>query len=161
MKKLLLLLLLYLGFIGSTYACYSSSIVKPQPFMGNNGEIFQLSDGSVWEVKYEYEYLYEYYPSITACPNEGFIIIDGKKLNATTVSSSASGGSSNVIESRIEGEFEGYDYGNLYKLTNGQIWQQTSANYRYSYKYRPQVLIYSGMMQVDGMSDSVRVQRIR
>jgi hypothetical protein len=161
MKKLLLLLLLSLGFVGSAYACYSSSIVKPQPFMGNNGEIFQLSDGSVWEVKYEYEYLYEYYPSITACPNEGFIIIDGKKLNATTVSSSASGGSSNVIESRIEGEFEGYDYGNLYKLTNGQVWQQTSAKYRYRYKYRPQVLIYSGMMQVDGMSDSVRVQRIR
>ena len=77
--------------------------------MGNNGEIFQLSDGSVWEVKYEYEYLYEYYPSITACPNEGFITIDGKKLNASPITSSGSGGSSNVIESRIEGEFNGYE----------------------------------------------------
>jgi hypothetical protein len=37
--------------------CYESSIVSPTPFMGNNDEIFKLSDGSVWEVKYEYEYL--------------------------------------------------------------------------------------------------------
>jgi len=30
--------------------CYQSSIVSPTPFMGNNGEIFKLADGSVWEV---------------------------------------------------------------------------------------------------------------
>ena len=40
--------------------CYQSSIAKPSPFMGNNDEIFTLIDGTVWEVKYEYEYLYEY-----------------------------------------------------------------------------------------------------
>lgn len=42
--------------------CYNSSILKPTPFMGNNGEIFQLADGSVWEVKYEYEYLLRVLP---------------------------------------------------------------------------------------------------
>ncbi|XAT61442.1 hypothetical protein GN278_12190 [Rhodobacteraceae bacterium Araon29] len=62
--------------------CYKSSIVKPTPFMGNNDEIFVLSDGSVWQIKYEYEYMYEYYPTIVACPDAGYVIVDGKKLNA-------------------------------------------------------------------------------
>ena len=29
--------------------------------MGTKG-ISRLDDGTLWEVKYEYEYLYEYYP---------------------------------------------------------------------------------------------------
>jgi hypothetical protein len=35
--------------------CYESVIVKPVPFMGNNDEIFKLSDGTIWEILYEYE----------------------------------------------------------------------------------------------------------
>ena len=62
--------------------CYNASIMKPTPFMGNNDEIFVLSDGSIWQIKYEYEYMYEYYPTIVACPDAGYVIIDGKKLNA-------------------------------------------------------------------------------
>lgn len=50
--------------------------------MGNNDEIFVLSNGSIWQIKYEYEYMYEYYPTIVACPNAGYVNIDGKKLNA-------------------------------------------------------------------------------
>ena len=42
--------------------CYESAVVSPTPFMGNNDEIFRLTDGSVWQVKYEY--LYAYYPSV-------------------------------------------------------------------------------------------------
>ncbi len=61
--------------------CYKSSIMKPTPFMGNDGEIFQLSDGTLWEVKYEYEYMYEYYPDVIICPSLGKLIIEGKKLN--------------------------------------------------------------------------------
>ena len=163
MKKILkiLVLLISFGFRSSSYACYPASIVKPQPFMGNNGEIFQLSDNSIWEVKYEYEYLYEYYPEITACPNRGYIIINGKKLNASALSGSVNSGSSKVIESRIDGEFEGYEYGNLYRLINGQIWEQISAKYRYRYKYSPRVIIIGNKMQVDGMSDSITVQQLR
>ena len=46
--------------------CFESSIISPTPFMGNNGELFKLSDGSVWEVKYEYEYLYECFDDVVA-----------------------------------------------------------------------------------------------
>ena len=42
--------------------------------MGNNDEVFVLLDGSVWQIKYEYEYMYEYYPSIFACPDEGYVL---------------------------------------------------------------------------------------
>ena len=61
--------------------CYESSILNPTPFMGNNGEIFRLADGSIWEVKYEYEYMYEYYPSVLVCPTLGKLIVDGEVLN--------------------------------------------------------------------------------
>jgi len=62
-------------------ACYEAAIVKPSPFMGNDGEIFKLDDGSLWEVKYEYEYLYEYYPDVIICPSKGKVIVDGTSLD--------------------------------------------------------------------------------
>ena len=53
--------------------------------MGNNGEIFKLADGSLWEIKYEYEYMYEYYPDVIICPDKGKLIIKDKKLNVEKV----------------------------------------------------------------------------
>ena len=57
-RLFLLLALFAISWVAPVAAqdCYDSSILKPTPFMGNNGEVFQLSDGSLWEVKYEYEY---------------------------------------------------------------------------------------------------------
>jgi hypothetical protein len=49
-------------------SCRQASILEPAPFMGNNDEIFRLDDCSIWKVQYEYEYLCEYYPSVTICP---------------------------------------------------------------------------------------------
>ncbi len=72
---------------------------------------------------------------------------------------------SDVIESKIEGDFEGFDEGNIYKLDNGQIWEQTDYTYSYSYKYRPDVTIYedgySYVMMVEGMDKKVKVKRIK
>jgi len=67
----------------SKQACYKSSILSPTPFMGNNGEIFKLADGSLWKIMYEYQYLYEYYPNVTICPSQGKLVIKGKTLNVT------------------------------------------------------------------------------
>jgi len=53
--------------------------------MGNDGEIFELDDGTLWEVKYEYEYLYEYYPEVIICPSKGKLVIDGKSLDVEYV----------------------------------------------------------------------------
>ena len=70
---------------GRTGRCYKSNIVKPTPFLGNDGEVFALTDGSIWEVRYEYEYLYEYYPTIIACPGRGYIVVGDKQLNAEMI----------------------------------------------------------------------------
>lgn len=154
--------------------CFDSSITSPTPFMGNNGEIFKLSDGTIGEVVAEYEYLYEYYPSVTVCPDRSILLLKGKSLGIRLLSSPKSKlnvgktlgtEASDIIESKIDDDFEGYDSGKIYKLRNGQIWEQTSARYRYRYKYAPNVIIFKRngtyQMQVEGMDDSVTVERIK
>ena len=129
-------------------ACYTSSIMWPTPFMGNNGEIFRLQDGSIWEVKYEYEYLYEYYPQVVICPSRSILIVDGKKLNVQVLSAPKIDGStsspqpSDVIESQIDGEFEGWEGETIFKLTNGQIWQQAEYASLFTNGYYDGIPVY-------------------
>lgn len=151
--------------------CYEASIMSPSPFMGNNGEVFKLSDGSLWEVKYEYEYLYEYHPDVLICPSRGKLIIKGKNLNVQRLSgpssrgSTGGGGGGDVLEAQIDGEFQGWDGETIFKLTNGQIWQQSSYAYTYTYKYMPKVLIIKTgrgyELQVEGMDRRITVRRLR
>jgi len=70
--------------------CYKSTIVAPSPFMGNNDEVFKLADGTLWQVKYEYEYLYAYRPDVVICPSSGVLAIDGKTLQVVAVRSGRS-----------------------------------------------------------------------
>ena len=159
--------------LASAQECYESSILSPSPFMGNNGEIFKLADGSLWEVKYEYEYLYEYYPNVIICPSRGKLAIKGKTLNVAQVgaprpapkSQSQQAPSAEVIESQIDGDFSGWEGETIFKLTNGQIWQQAAYAYTYTYKFRPKVLIFRTRggyeMQVEGMDSRIRVARIK
>lgn len=84
-RHLLCLILLFFAVNANAGKCYESSIQEPAPFMGNDGEIFKLADGSLWEVKYEYEYMYEYYPDVIICPDKGKLIIKDKKLNVEKV----------------------------------------------------------------------------
>lgn len=71
-----------------------------------------------------------------------------------------------VMESRIDGEFKGWEGETIYPLTNGQIWQQNRYHYHYHYAYNPIVWIYrSGggyKMHVVGDTDQdVSVIRIQ
>ena len=68
-------------------SCYQSSIRRPSPFMGNRGEVFILHDGTAWEVGLEYNYMYEYFPTIIACPEQGYVIVEEKRLSARMVES--------------------------------------------------------------------------
>jgi len=77
-------------------SCFEDMIVSPTPFMGNDGEIFRLQSGSVWQVKYEYDYLYEYLPSVTICPDLGKLLIKSKTLNVIKLSSGFSSSSASA-----------------------------------------------------------------
>jgi len=70
-----------------------------------------------------------------------------------------------AIETQMSGEFEGWDGETIFRLDNGQIWEQSSYNYTYHYAYRPEVIIYSSgggcKMKVDGVSDTISVRLIR
>lgn len=71
----------------------------------------------------------------------------------------------NVTESRIDGEFNGWEGETIFKLQNGQIWQQSRYAYRYHYSYAPKVLIYKSstgfMMRVDGVDEPIAVKRLK
>lgn len=70
-----------------------------------------------------------------------------------------------AIESTISGEFNGWDGETIFKLDNGQIWEQSEYDYTYSYAYRPEVTIYqtsSGCrMKVEDEDETILVKRIK
>ncbi|MCB0967899.1 MAG: hypothetical protein KDB37_13780 [Ilumatobacter sp.] len=70
-----------------------------------------------------------------------------------------------TVKSRIDGEFNGTADEVVYKLVNGQIWQQVGYRYRYRYRYSPRVTIETrgttGVMTVEGFSDTIKVRRLR
>ena len=61
--------------------CFTSTIMVPAPFMGNNGEIFRLSDGSFWQVGVEYDFLFAFYPTVIICPSIGKLSVNGRELD--------------------------------------------------------------------------------
>ena len=70
-----------------------------------------------------------------------------------------------VIESEIAGDFNGWNGETIFKLTNGQIWQQAEYDYEFEYAFQPEVTIYKAgggyKMKVEGMDDTIYVRRIK
>lgn len=68
------------------------------------------------------------------------------------------------IRSQIDGGFTGYNDGAVFKLTNGQVWQQKRCKYKYKYRYRPRVRVYKNgghtFMEFDCMEEPVEVVRV-
>lgn len=70
-----------------------------------------------------------------------------------------------VTESNIDGEFSGWSGETIFKLSNGQVWEQSAYSYVYHYAFRPKVTIVSDngqyVMSVEGMQQTVRVKRLQ
>ena len=70
-----------------------------------------------------------------------------------------------AIESNLAGEFNGWEGETMFKLDNGQIWEQAEYAYTYSYSYRPDVTIYqvSGgcRLKVEDEDETILVRRIK
>ena len=121
----------------------------------NEGKIFKLDNGTYWiQSEYEYDYMYEYEPEAIISESCGtyYLLIGDKKVAVEQLY--------DVIESRIDGNFEGWDEDKVYKLENGEVWQQSSYHYEYHYAYSPEAFIYSHngttYMQVDGTKAEVK-----
>ena len=70
-----------------------------------------------------------------------------------------------AVESNLAGEFEGWSGETIFKLDNGQIWEQAEYSYTYSYSYRPEVTIYQTRggcrMKVEDEDETILVRRIK
>lgn len=88
-------------------------------------------------------------------------LVDATKTPRTKGASSAC---SPAIESAIAGDFNGWDGETLFKLDNGQLWEQAEYDYMYSYSYRPDVTIYETdagcRMKVEDEDETILVRRI-
>lgn len=70
-----------------------------------------------------------------------------------------------VLESRIVGDFKGWSGKTVFRLENGQVWEQAAAGRFYHRAENPRVLIRKGAMgtyllQLEGMGSTIRVRRI-
>lgn len=76
-------------------------------------------------------------------------------------------GTTEPIESNIEGEFRGFAKGRIYKLTNGQVWEQVeSASLAGVRRENPKVSIRPGIlgtwfMKIEGYNTAAKVRRIK
>ena len=70
-----------------------------------------------------------------------------------------------VMETKIDGNFEGWDGETIFKMMNGTIWQQASYDYTYHYAYMPDVIIYrkggAQYMKVEDVDDEIQVRQIQ
>lgn len=127
-------------------------------FEGFDDEVlFKLMDGSYWiQDQYKYWYHYAYCPKVNILRASGrlYLQVVGQQ-EAVPIRPI-----SDVVESQIDGEFNGWDGETVYALTNGQVWQQSTYQYDYTYSYRPDVFIYNAggghKMQVEGTTADVR-----
>lgn len=117
--------------------------------------IFKMSNGAYWvQARYKYWYHYAYRPDVIITQEGGRYIMSvaGQSIEVERLY--------DVIESNIDGTFEGWKGDSIYKLTNGQVWKQRTYKYEYKYAYRPEVIIAeingTYMMQVEGTSAEVK-----
>lgn len=96
---------------------------------------------------------------------DAFLLSYGQAVWQMATRASAVPATGATIESRIDGEFNGWEGETVFKLQNGQVWQQASYAYRYHYVYAPKVLIYASgsgyTMKVDGVDQSIAVKRLK
>ncbi len=77
----------------------------------------------------------------------------------------APSGNPGVIETRMAGDFTGWDGSTLFQFANGQLWRQVSFGTLYLFQRSPKVtLVATGSgwrLQVEGVPQSIYVRRLR
>lgn len=103
------------------------------------------------------------YFKVTAVKNG--VESDYSKVAYATTLSNSGPITPDVIESSIDGEFTGWTGDTIFKLLNGQIWQQSSFDWKWQWAYSPKVTIYKSgsvyKMKVDGVDGTINVTRLK
>ncbi|HEX5153079.1 MAG TPA: hypothetical protein VFW07_16630 [Parafilimonas sp.] len=72
---------------------------------------------------------------------------------------------SGVMETLIDGAFDGWDGETIFKMMNGTVWQQAEYSCMYQYAYMPEVLIYEKgdgyYMKVEDVDEEIRVTQVK
>ena len=70
-----------------------------------------------------------------------------------------------LIQSKIEAGFDGWDGETIFRLDNGQVWQQAGEGQLIHSSYQPGVVIYKDgddwKMKVDGVEETIEVKRVK
>ncbi len=133
------------------------------PFTGyHGGAIFRLANGQAWQQRrYKYKYKYAYRPHVHIYKYDGKYLMEvevmDEPVEVTPVNI--------AVEGTIVSDFSGFNGKSIFEFSNGQIWRQAEYKYSYHYAYRPTGIVVNGVngneLSVEGMSDTVRVDRIR
>ena len=132
-------------------------------FTGWKGDaLFKLANGQYWlQAEYKYKYKYAYRPRVLITP-----VRNGYQMEVEGMEDSVGVRRIDVIESAIDGTFEGWSGDTVFPLRNGQKWQQASYAYWYHYTYCPEIIIYETgdgyvLRLADDDSNVIRVRRVR
>lgn len=126
----------------------------------HGGAVFHLANGQTWQQRrYKYKYKYKYRPHVRIykqqnqwfaefdCMDEPIEVVRVQLLEDGTITS----------------DFKGFDGSSTFEFDSGRVWVQAEYKYSYHYAYRPRALVVDGadgiVLQVEGMSDTVRVRR--
>jgi hypothetical protein len=66
-----------------------------------------------------------------------------------------------ICDSRIDGNFEGWDEGRIYTLLNGTSWEQDESIIKKAHAYCPRARVWRDgarrYLEVEGMGETIRV----
>lgn len=127
----------------------------------NANTIIKLTNGEIWkQTEYFYSYIYSYMPHVTITNSFNVSKMKVEGIDKEVIVEKLS----NVIESKIKGDFSGWNGDTVIELINGQKWKQSTYSYNYSYGYNLDVLIYQSdfgfKIKVDGNNEIVDIERV-
>jgi len=124
----------------------------------------QIKALSAWFANYQSQHSKDCAQSAAMAPAAAPVTTASKTAGSTSRSHKVDG--SIVTASRIKGKFSGWYGGTLFKLENGQTWEQTDDSVMsIAAMQNPEVTISKGSfnvyyLEVKGMTDSVPVRKV-
>ena len=120
--------------------------------------LYEFIDGTMWlqtELYRKYDYAFR--------PTVAVYYMNAYYMNVEGIDRAVRVANVPYLRSYITSSFDGFSYGNVYVLANGQIWQQSEFRNWYHYAVHPDAVIYEYLgayyLKVEGIDEAVRVIR--